>query len=123
MTTVVNPPERRVILDGVSWETYQRLLAERGENSGTRFAYDEGALKIMSPSFEYDAAEEVLADIVKIALEELDLDFVCAGSTTFKRGALKRGFEPDSSFYIEQAERVRGKKRLDLEIDPPPELI
>jgi len=52
-----------------------------------------------------------------------DLDFEAAGSTTFKREVLKRGFEPDSSFYIKNAAHVRGKKRLDMEIDPPPELI
>src|SRR5207244_6880756 len=67
--------------------------------------------------------KEILADIVKIALEELDQDFVGAGSTTFKREDLKRGFEPDTSFYIQNAERVLGKKRLDMEIDPPPDIV
>ena len=56
-------------------------------------------------------------------MEEMDTDFVASGSTTFKREALKRGFEPDASFYIRNAERVRGKKRLNLEIDPPPDLL
>jgi len=33
------------------------------------------------------------------------------------------GFEPDSSFYIQSIERIRKKKRIDLEVDPPPDLI
>src|SRR5262249_48213469 len=45
------------------------------------------------------------------------------GSTTFKRKDIKRGFEPDSCFYIHHPEAVRGKKRLNLAKDPPPDLI
>src|SRR5262249_1537634 len=51
--------------------------------------------------FEHDRAKEILADIAKITMEEMQLDFESAGSTTFKREALKRGFEPDASFYIQ----------------------
>jgi Uma2 family endonuclease len=45
------------------------------------------------------------------------------GSTTFKRGDIGLGFEPDASFYIENEERVRGKPRIDLYEDPPPDLV
>jgi Uma2 family endonuclease len=117
------PSADRVIISNVSWETYERLLKDLENQSSPRLAYDQGVLEIMSPHFEHDSAKEILTDIAKIALEELDFDFVAAGSTTFKREALKRGFEPDSSFYIRNAKRVRGKKRLDMAIDPPPELL
>lgn len=33
-----------------------------------------------------------------------------------------KGIEPDSCFYIEHEAAVRGKYRLDLTIDPPPDL-
>ncbi|HEY2380587.1 MAG TPA: Uma2 family endonuclease [Terriglobia bacterium] len=117
------PPTDRIIISNVSWETYESLLKDLENQSSPRLAYDQGVLEIMSPHFEHDAAKEVLAYIAIIALEEQDIDFVAAGSTTFKRGVLKRGFEPDASFYIRNAARVRGKKRLNMEIDPPPELI
>ena len=45
------------------------------------------------------------------------------GSTTFRREDIDRGFEPDSCFYIQNAARVRGKKRIDLSSDPPPDLV
>ena len=117
------PAPDRVIVRNVSWETYESLLKDLENQSSPRLAYDRGALEIMSPHFEHDRAKEILAYIATIALEELDSDFESAGSTTFKREALKLGFEPDSSFYIRNAERVRGKKRLDMEIDPPPDLL
>src|SRR5438270_13362339 len=104
------PSADRVIISNVSWETYESLLKDIENQSSPRLAYDHGVLEIMSPHFEHDRAKEILADIAKITLEQLDFDFEAAGSTTFKREALKRGFEPDSSFYIQNAARVRGKK-------------
>jgi Uma2 family endonuclease len=53
----------------------------------------------------------------------MSLDFRSAGSTTFKREVLERGFEPDSCFYIQSVERIQNKRRIDIEIDPPPDLI
>ena len=113
----------RVVLSNIGWETYESLLKDLATQSSPRLAYDQGVLEIMSPYIEHDRAKEILAYIATIALEELDVDFEATGSTTFKREALKRGFEPDSSFYIQNAKRVRWKKRLDLEIDPLSELI
>ena len=36
---------------------------------------------------------------------------------------LARGFEADCCFYFENAARVRGKDRIDLKTDPPPDLV
>ena len=49
MTAVLHLPEQKVILKGVSWETYERLLAEH-EGDGTRFTYDGETLEILVPS-------------------------------------------------------------------------
>ena len=123
MSVVTHRPSAdRVILRDVSWETYERLLEDLKSRSSPRLAYDQGVLEIMSPHLEHDRTNRILATIVEIVLEELEVDFEAVGSTTFKRGALKRGFEPDSAFYIRSAERVRDKKKLDMEVDPPPEL-
>ena len=45
------------------------------------------------------------------------------GSTTYRRGDIGRGFEPDASFYIRNEERIRGKPGIDLSVDPPPDLV
>jgi Uma2 family endonuclease len=55
METVKSPAEHRVILHNTSWNTYQRLLKERGEGRVPRFAYDRGELEIMSPSTEHES--------------------------------------------------------------------
>ena len=50
MVTVLSPPEERVLLRDVSWETYERLLREQGDRRTPRFTHDRGRLEIMSPS-------------------------------------------------------------------------
>src|SRR5438445_7180340 len=55
--------------------------------------------------------------------EELNVEAWNLGSTTFKREDLARGFEADCCFYFENEDRVRGKERIDLKTDPPPDLV
>lgn len=46
----------------------------------------------------------------------------CFGSTTFKREDMVAGIEPDNCFYIQNHARMIGRDRLDLTVDPPPDL-
>jgi Uma2 family endonuclease len=46
-----------------------------------------------------------------------------SSETTFKRQDLLKGFEPDSCFYIQSTQHIRGKKRITLTQDPPPDLV
>ena len=123
METVKSPAEHRVILHNTSWETYERLMKERGESRVPRFAYDRGELEIMSPSTEHESIAYYIGLLVAVFAEEAGVDLYGAGSTTFDREDLERGFEPDACFYVRNAERVRGKPRIDLSLDPPPDLV
>jgi Uma2 family endonuclease len=123
MVTVLSPPEQRVTLHNVSWETYERLLADLRDSSAPRLTYDRGTLEIMSPSSEHERYNRTAAQIVEELAVELDVHVESLGSTTFRRGDIDQGFEPDSCFYIQNAASVRGKKRIDLNTDPPPDLV
>jgi Uma2 family endonuclease len=123
MATVLTPSEQKVILQDVSWETYERLLADFSSSSAPRLTYDRGTLEIMSPLPENEDCNRALESLVEAILVEWDLDFRNLGSTTFKRKELQRGFEPDSCFYVQTEARVRGKQNIDLALDPPPDLV
>jgi Uma2 family endonuclease len=123
METVERPAEHRVILHNTSWETYERLMRERGESRVPRFTYDRGELEIMSPSTEHESIAYYIGLLVAVFAEEAGVDLYGAGSTTFDREDFERGFEPDACFYVRNAEHVRGKPRLDLSLDPPPDLL
>ena len=123
MATVLSPPEQRVTLYNVSWETYERLLADLQDASAPRLTYDRGTLEIMSPSSERERYNRTVAQIVEELVVEMNINFDNLDSTTFRREEIDRGFEPDSCFYIQNAARVRGQKRIDLAVDPPPGLV
>ena len=123
MTTILNPPEQRVLLHNVSWNTYERLLMDLNDSCAPRLTYDRGTLEIMSPSSELERYNRTIAQIVEELAVEMNLDFDSLGSTTFRREDLDRGFEPDSCFYVQNVTAIRRKKRIDLAVDPPPDLI
>jgi Uma2 family endonuclease len=114
---------QRVILHGVSWETYKRLLADFQESHAARFAYDRGVLEIMVLSTKHEEPNRTIALLVELLALEMRINVRNLGSTIFTREDLERGFEPDTCFYIRNAARVKGKEEIDLAIDPPPDLV
>ncbi len=122
MATVLSPVEHKVILSGVSWETYQRLLAEHDDENGTRFSYNEGTLEIMVLSARHEQPNRILAQLVDVIAEEFGIEVCPLGSTTFQRSGLLKGFEPDSAFYIAHAPEIGGRD-VDPAVDPPPDLL
>jgi Uma2 family endonuclease len=116
------PPGQRVLLRDVSWQEFEAILDDLGEHRAARVAYDSGTLEIMTPLPEHEFAKEIVGDLVKALLEELDIEFCSLGSTTFKNQFMSQGIEPDQCFYIRNESAIRGKQRLDLAVDPPPDL-
>ncbi|OBQ19963.1 Uma2 family endonuclease [Anabaena sp. AL93] len=114
--------EQRTVLYNVSWDTFEALLRDTGENRGTRFAYDCGTLEIMTPLFEHENPKSNFGNFIIALAEELDIEVRSAGSTTLKRKFFAKGIEPDSCYYIQNEAAMRGRETLNLEIDPPPDL-
>ena len=119
---LVVPPGHQVLLRDIDWPTYEAILDEAGEHRAARFAYCQGMLEIMSPLAEHEFNKSFIGDVVKVLLEELDVEFSALGSTTLKIPGSGLGVEPDECFYIQHEAAVRGRSRLDLSVDPPPDL-
>ena len=115
------PLEERILLRNVSWGTYEKLLQEI-DNPGTRLAYDDGLLEIMAPRESHDRFKKLLGSLVEVVTEELGMTRRSTGSTTWRRPAKAKGLEADDSYYLTSAPKVRGKREVDLTIDPPPDL-
>jgi Uma2 family endonuclease len=112
-----------VVLRNASWETFEQLLADNRDSAGVRLYYDNGMLEIKVPSAEHEEPNRTLSQLIEVLAEEMSLDLRRLGSTTFKRDDLLKGFEPDSCYYIQSAEAISGKNKLDLKTDPPPDLV
>jgi Uma2 family endonuclease len=114
------PPEEIIHLSGISWKTYETLLAELSDRR-LRLTYNRGNLEIMAPSPEHEFSKTLMGRFVETLAEESEIQIYPLGSTTFKRPELS-GAEPDECFYITNIASVRGKKRLDLTEDPAPDI-
>ncbi|MEZ2230300.1 MULTISPECIES: Uma2 family endonuclease [unclassified Microcoleus] len=122
LNQLIVPPGNQVQLQNVSWEIYEAILDELGEGYAVRLAYYKGILEIRMPLPKHEKAKSLIGYLVNVLLEELNVDCEVLGSTTFKRQDMQTGVEPDDCFYIQNQAAVRGKDRLDLTVDPPPDL-
>jgi len=115
-------PGQQLLLEDVSWQQLEGILAELGESRAARLSYSNGRLEIMVPLPEHEKAKEIIGDMVKILLEERQIAFEPLGSTTLKNERMIQAVEPDACFYIQNQAAVIGKNRLDMSVDPPPDL-
>ncbi len=115
-------PGQKVTLQPVSWESFEEILMQLGDFRASRIAYADRILEIMAPLPEHERSKVLLADLVKILLKIQKQAWEPFGSTTLKRQGMAAGIEPDDCFYITNYQAVIGKQRIDLNIDPPPDL-
>lgn len=115
-------PGQCIRINNVSWQQFKNILKDLGEQRAARVAYDNGKLEIMVPLPEHEDDKEIIGDLLKALLEELDTEFRALGSTTFEKPDMPKGIEPNQCFYIQNEAAIRGKRRLDLTVDPPPDL-
>jgi len=117
------PASSTLLLHEVSWAEYEDLLALLPDHPRFRLSYDQGTLEIMTLSPRHERLKSLFAHLLAVLTEELNLNLVGLGSTTFRLAEAARGLEPDDCYYIQQAERMVGQDTIDLATDPPPDLV
>ena len=117
------PPGSRLFLEGVSWEEYEGVLSSIEKNSRIRVSYDQGRMQLMTLSYRHENFKGFFGILIFMMSRAMKFDYSSAGSTTFKHLESHQGAEPDDCFYIANLPRVAGKDDLDLEVDPPPDLV
>jgi Uma2 family endonuclease len=122
MDTLQIPITDYAYLEDVSWDDYEALLEQAGDRP-LRFTYDDGRLEIMTLSYEHESPKEIIGGFIRLLAILLHMPFRSGGSTTMKRKVKKKGLEPDSCYWFRDEKRFRGKKRVDLRVDPPPDLV
>ncbi len=119
---IIVKPGQQLLLQDISWQDFEEILEELGEHRSSRISYSNGVLEIMVPLPEHEKDKEIIGEMVRILLDQLEIDFEPLGSTTFKNEQMTQAVEPDACFYIKNYQEVIGKDRLNLSIDPPPDL-
>jgi Uma2 family endonuclease len=115
--------ENRVLLHGVSWETFERLLADVGDRRKTLFHFINSTLEIMSPLLLHEGSNRFIEALLGVFVDELEIDMRRLGSLLMKIPELKVGAEPDSCYYIKNELAIRAQENVIVGQDPPPDLV
>ncbi|MEH2406216.1 Uma2 family endonuclease [Nostoc sp.] len=126
MDTVITPqrielPPGAVLKLLGNWQDYQVLSQQLGDRSSPRIKYRPGEILLMAPLPEHGRDASLVADIAKVLLDHLDQRYDSFTPITMSLPEVS-GIEPDYCFYIENCRAVVGKKRINWESDPPPDL-
>ena len=100
---------RTILLNDISWNEYEVFLKDFEQRAGWRLANDGGRLEIMPPP-EHEEYGFSFQLFVVAYCDAFGLDFEGRGSTTFRRRFSEKGVEPDECFYVQNAEKIAGKK-------------
>jgi Uma2 family endonuclease len=121
------PAGGTLILTDVPFEEYEQLLTDLSANRGlrrrVRVSYYRGRLWVMTLSPLHERFKDLALRLAQILSEEVGCNLESLGSTTFKSDAFSPGAEPDTCFYVANASAVIGKEKIDLGIDPPPDVV
>jgi Uma2 family endonuclease len=108
-------------LSCIPWETYVLYSDGLGPRH-VRVTYDQGEMEVMTLSSHHENDKKRLGRLVETLTEELEIDIASFGSMTFRNAELLRGLEADDCYWIENEPHVRGRKDIDLDNDPPPDV-
>ena len=93
-------PDHRVVIKGVDWAFYEKLVDSIPEGVNIHVDYDGKDLEIMSLSPLHDGVKKTLGRFVELTAEELEIPCRGLGQTTWKRPEVARGLEADDCYFF-----------------------
>jgi len=116
------PTGATLVIHDFDWDGYEQLLDALGDRSHFRVSYDSGRLEILSPSSPHEQYARLMDLIVFVFCEVHELKVKCLGQTTWRKKPRSKGLEADACYYLKNEELIRGKRDINLESDPPPDI-
>ena len=112
-----------IILRHKTWEDYEDLLAIRQDKNLSKLYFNAKTqeIRLISPLASHGKRVDTLRDLVKALLNFEGKDWECFDPIPLKQ-LQRAGVEPDTCFYIENRQVILGKERINLTVDPPPDL-
>jgi Uma2 family endonuclease len=117
----IMPRNHVILLKGVTWEEYL-AYRDNPDNDGIRMHYGDGGLLLMATGGPHERIKMLLALILADWMVRTETNLMTFGQWTMQRETLEKGLEADNCYYVSSLAAVEGKKTLDLEVDPPPDL-
>ena len=117
------PSDAYLRLEDVGWDEYEALVSALEAKPNLRLTYRQGTLEIMTPSGLHESLKTFITRLLQVVSEECKVELETRGSTTYKDQISGEGTEPDECVYVGQPERILGKDRITLGVDPAPEIM
>ncbi len=112
-----------IVFYEASWDFYEAMLREYDEEP-SRMSFDNGTLEIlMTFSMEHEGFKSFLGDMVSDIAKQFAIPMARRGSATLKSKPKRKGLEADRCYWVANERAIRGVKRLDLNVHPPPDLV
>jgi Uma2 family endonuclease len=108
------------LMRDVPWDAYQ-LLVDSVEHGRFRHTYDNGTLEMMSPSYDHENTHKLISRMLEMLSFQWQTAILSVGSTTQRKKGMKKGVEPDASYYF-QSELTARELLAKGERAPPPDL-
>ena len=106
-----------------TWKEFESLAAQLGDRRDVRLSYDRGEMEIAMPSPEHEEYVDLIQDLTRTLVRTLGMRLESRGTALLKRALQETGAQPDGCFYIQHAQQIIGKRALDLNVDPPPDVV
>ena len=115
------PPGSLMQIPG-SWSDYEALSQQLGDRSIPRLKYRSGRIWLMSPLLEHGRNVHIIPNVITTILDSLNKEYEAFTPVTMKLSQ-RSGIEPDYCFYIDNWQAAAGKKRINWETEPAPDLV
>jgi Uma2 family endonuclease len=101
----LSPPDpglvdQRVLLQGVAWADYERLLDLRGERPVPRMTFLDGDLELMTPSLDHEGLKIRLGRLIDAYADRHGVPLEGFGSWTIRSEQRGRGAEADACYVV-----------------------
>lgn len=114
--------EKRLTFRNLDWHEFKQIQTVLTERTCARFTYDNGVLEITLPLEGHERSARLIELFIRVLVVEMGLKMKTMGSTTLDREDLLKSAEPDNEYYIQNYTLVADHE-VNLEIDPPPDLV
>lgn len=118
-------PENPMVLYGVSWEDYIEFTKATLDETDLEITYNRGVLKAsMGIGFRHENLSRFLERLMTLVTMHLRQNIISTGSMTITSNKVRKGADPDESYYVQNAHRASFKRQLfDDETDTPPDIV
>lgn len=107
--------EQHVVLSAMAWQDFEALLAIRGDRSGVRMYYLDGAIEIVSPTKSHEGRKKTLARLLELWATMSGVPLGGFGSWTLKQEAQEAGAEPDECYLFGDEDRAVPDLAIEVE--------